>query len=73
MHFKYIQGTIQKDFDSVKESSRPERAIVFSTWAGQAASSVEADITGGSNVSSQAQSKQESSKNYTFMKGIYTF
>ncbi|KAL3367619.1 hypothetical protein AABB24_012046 [Solanum stoloniferum] len=75
-------GSIAKDIDSVKESSKPERASVFAKRAAQVAalhlnkkpaSSVEADITGGSTVSSQAQPKQEastaSSKNYTFKKG----
>ncbi|KAL6968493.1 hypothetical protein U1Q18_034295 [Sarracenia purpurea var. burkii] len=74
-----------KDFDSAKESSRPDRASVFAKRAGLAvsiqlrkrASSVEADITGGSTISSQAQPKLEtstaSSKNYTFKKGSVTF
>ncbi|KAL6978406.1 hypothetical protein U1Q18_020073 [Sarracenia purpurea var. burkii] len=74
-------GSTPKDIDSVKESSRPERASVFAKRAGQAgliqlrkpASSVEANITGGSTISSQAQPKQEastaSSKNYSFKKG----
>ncbi|KAA8543111.1 hypothetical protein F0562_021394 [Nyssa sinensis] len=74
-------GSVSKDFDSVKESSRPERTSVFAKRAAQAValqlkkptSSVEADITGGSTMSSQAQPKQEastaSSKNYTFKKG----
>lgn len=77
-----MQGSIAKDIDSVKESSKPERASVFAKRAAQVAalhlnkkpaSSVEADITGGSTVSSHAQPKQEastaSSKNYTFKKG----
>ncbi|XP_059295033.1 uncharacterized protein LOC132048122 isoform X1 [Lycium ferocissimum] len=75
-------GSIAKDVDPVKESSKPERASVFAKRAAQAAalhlnkkpaSSVEADITGGSILSSHAQPKQEastaSSKNYTFKKG----
>lgn len=64
----------------VRESSRPERASVFAKRAQavalhlkKPASSVEADITGGSILSSQAQPKQEvstaSSKNYIFKKG----
>ncbi|XP_060178403.1 uncharacterized protein LOC132608500 [Lycium barbarum] len=75
-------GSIAKVIDSVKESSKPERASVFAKRAAQVAalhlnkkptSSVEADITGGSTISSHAQPKQEastaSSKNYTFKKG----
>ncbi|XP_057964873.1 uncharacterized protein LOC131155636 [Malania oleifera] len=73
-------GPLPKDFDSVKESSRPEKASVFAKRAQvsalqlkKPASSVEADITGGSAVSSQALPKQEastaSSKNYTFKAG----
>ncbi|CAN4101181.1 unnamed protein product [Withania somnifera] len=75
-------GSIAKDIDSVKESSKPDRASVFAKRAAQVAalhlnkkpaSSVEADITGGSTLSSHAQPKQEastaSSKNYTFKKG----
>ncbi|TMW91761.1 hypothetical protein EJD97_013932 [Solanum chilense] len=71
-----------KDIEPVKVSSKPERASVFAKRAAQAAalhlnkkpaSSVEADITGGSILSSHAQPKQEastaSSKNYTFKKG----
>ncbi|KAH0638097.1 uncharacterized protein [Solanum tuberosum] len=75
-------GSSAKDVEPVKVSSKPERASVFAKRAAQAAalhlnkkpaSSVEADITGGSILSSQAQPKQEastaSSKNYTFKKG----
>ncbi|PSS14671.1 Spastin like [Actinidia chinensis var. chinensis] len=74
-------GSIPKDIDSVKESSRPERASVFAKRAGQAAliqlrkpaSSVEANITGGSTISSQAHPKPESStassKSHVFKKG----
>ncbi|KAK9281285.1 hypothetical protein L1049_004182 [Liquidambar formosana] len=74
-------GPTPKDFDAVKENSRPERASVFAKRATQAvasqqkkpASSVEADITGASAVSSQALPKQEastaSSKNHTFKEG----
>lgn len=71
---------VPKKMNSLKECSRPEKVSVFAKRAGQAASmqiikpasSVEANITGGSTVSSQ-QLKQEvstaSSKNYTFKKG----
>ncbi|KAL3359368.1 hypothetical protein AABB24_016104 [Solanum stoloniferum] len=75
-------GSSAKDVETVKVSSKPERASVFAKRAAQAAalhlnkkpaSSVEADITGGSILSSHAQPKQEastaSSKNYTFKKG----
>ncbi|KAK4357260.1 hypothetical protein RND71_022870 [Anisodus tanguticus] len=75
-------GSIAKDVEPVKESSKPERASVFAKRAAQAAalhlnkkpaSSIEADITGGSILSSHPQPKQESytasSKNYTFKKG----
>ncbi|KAL3328732.1 hypothetical protein AABB24_036050 [Solanum stoloniferum] len=75
-------GSSAKDVEPVKVSSKPERASVFAKRAAQAAalhlnkkpaSSVEADITGGSILSSHAQPKQEastaSSKNYTFKKG----
>lgn len=67
----------------MKESARPERSSVFAKRAGQAAlmhlrkptSSVEANITGGSTISSQAQPKQEAStatsKSYTFKTGLY--
>ncbi|KAL0370597.1 UNVERIFIED_CONTAM: hypothetical protein Sangu_0377800 [Sesamum angustifolium] len=58
---------------------KPERASVFGKRTSAAlhlrkpASSVEADITGGSAISTQAQPKQEastaSSKSYTFRKG----
>ncbi|XP_021608952.1 uncharacterized protein LOC110612481 isoform X2 [Manihot esculenta] len=73
-------GPTPKEADSVKESTKPERASVFAKRAVQAAfhhkkpiSSVEADITGGSTISSQGLPKQEtstaSSKNYTFKAG----
>ncbi|KAK4732251.1 hypothetical protein R3W88_025239 [Solanum pinnatisectum] len=75
-------GSSAKDVEPVKVSSKPERASVFAKRAAQAAalhlnkkpaSSVEADITGGSILSSHAQPKQEastaSSKTYTFKKG----
>ncbi|KAI9180491.1 hypothetical protein LWI28_005321 [Acer negundo] len=74
-------GSTPKEVDPVKESSRPERASALAKRASQTAllhhkkptSSVEADIMGGSTVSSQALPKPEastaSSKNYTFKKG----
>ncbi|KAL4351801.1 hypothetical protein GQ457_06G029940 [Hibiscus cannabinus] len=74
-------GSTSKEADPVKEPSRAERAYVYAKRAAQAAalqhkrptSSVEADITGGSSLSSQALPKQEvstaTSKNYTFKKG----
>ncbi|KAK8588238.1 hypothetical protein V6N13_087183 [Hibiscus sabdariffa] len=74
-------GSTSKEADPVKEPSRTERAYVYAKRAAQAAalqqkrptSSVEADITGGSSLSSQALPKQEvstaTSKNYTFKKG----
>ncbi|KAG8389476.1 hypothetical protein BUALT_Bualt02G0233300 [Buddleja alternifolia] len=72
-------GPITKEADSVKESSKPERASVYAKRTAavlhlkKPTSSVEADITGGSTISSQAQPKQEAStatsKNYTFKKG----
>ncbi|XWS46676.1 hypothetical protein CRYUN_Cryun14cG0088200 [Craigia yunnanensis] len=74
-------GSTSKEADAVKETSRAERASVYAKRAAQAAalqqkrptSSVEADITGGSSLSSQALPKQEvstaTSKNYTFKKG----
>uniref|UniRef100_A0A2P2MTQ0 AAA+ ATPase domain-containing protein n=2 Tax=Rhizophora mucronata TaxID=61149 RepID=A0A2P2MTQ0_RHIMU len=73
-------GSTLKEADSAKESSRPEKASAFTKRAGQAAlhqkkptSSVDADITGGSAMNSQALPKQEistaSSRNYTFKKG----
>ncbi|XP_044502674.1 uncharacterized protein LOC123223545 isoform X2 [Mangifera indica] len=70
-------GVLAKETDFVKESLRPERASVFAKRAAlvhkKPTSSVEADITGGSALSSQALPKPEastaSSKNYTFKKG----
>ncbi|PON96572.1 Spastin [Trema orientale] len=62
-------GPTLKDVDNVKEGPRPER-LLFAKRTVQAAaglshkkpaSSVEADITGGSTVSSQAPPKQETS------------
>ncbi|XP_041017130.1 uncharacterized protein LOC121259565 isoform X1 [Juglans microcarpa x Juglans regia] len=62
-------GPPPKDSDSVKEALRPDRASIFVKRAAQAAgfqykkpaSSVDADITGGSTLSSQAMPKQEAS------------
>lgn len=77
-----FQGTPSKDVDSTKESSRPERPSVFAKRSSQAgtlhhkkpASSVDAEIVGGSTVSSQATLKQEvstaSSKGTTLKTGI---
>ncbi|KAK6260219.1 ATPase [Theobroma cacao] len=77
-------GSTSKEADGVKETSRAERASIYAKRAAQASaaaalqqkrptSSVEADITGGSSLSSQALPKQEvstaTSKNYTFKKG----
>ncbi|MCD7468039.1 hypothetical protein HAX54_005826 [Datura stramonium] len=65
IHEFNAQGSIAKDIDSVKESSKPERASVFAKRAAQMAAlhlnkkpaGVEADITGGSTISSHAPSK----------------
>lgn len=66
----------------MKENMRGERASIFAKRAAQAAvlqhkkpaSSVEADITGASTVSSRALPKQETStatsKNYIFKAGM---
>ncbi|ESQ36643.1 hypothetical protein EUTSA_v10006579mg [Eutrema salsugineum] len=74
-------GSTAKEADSTKESSRRERLSVLAKRAVQAAvlqhkkptSSVEADITGGSTLSSQAVPRQEvstaTSKSYTFKTG----
>ncbi|CAH8305318.1 unnamed protein product [Eruca vesicaria subsp. sativa] len=77
-------GPTAKEADSSKESSRRERLTVFAKRAVQAAhaavlqhkkptSSVEADITGGSTLSSHAGVRQEvstaTSKSYTFKTG----
>ncbi|XP_041020942.1 uncharacterized protein LOC121262512 isoform X2 [Juglans microcarpa x Juglans regia] len=64
-----LPGGPTKDSDSVKEAFRTERASFFVKRAAQAAgfqhkkpaSSVEANITGGSTLSSQAMPKQEAS------------
>ncbi|KAK4758646.1 hypothetical protein SAY87_019947 [Trapa incisa] len=72
---------VTKDIDALKINMKPEKASVFAKRSSRASaaqhkkptSSVEADITGGSAVSSQAQPKQETStatsKNYKFKKG----
>ena len=77
-----FQGTPLKDVDSGKESSRPERPSVFAKRSTQSAalqhkkpaSSVDAEIVGGSTISSQAMLKQEvstaSSKGTTLKTGI---
>ncbi|XP_060961644.1 uncharacterized protein LOC115698051 [Cannabis sativa] len=73
-------GPMPKELDNVKEGPRPERLLfakrtVQSTGLShkKPASSVEADITGGSTVSSQVPPKQESStassRGNTFKKG----
>ncbi|KAL4383877.1 hypothetical protein GQ457_15G021800 [Hibiscus cannabinus] len=74
-------GLMSKDVDAMKETSRAENVTVYAKRAAQATalqqkkptSSVEADITGGSSLSSQALPKHEvstaTSKNYTFKKG----
>lgn len=68
-----------KDSDSVKEGPRPERLSIFAKRSSglqhkKPPSSVEADITGGSIVSSQALPKQEtstaSSRGATFKTGM---
>ncbi|KDO87280.1 hypothetical protein CISIN_1g000858mg [Citrus sinensis] len=73
-----LPGGSSKEADSVKESSRTEKASMFAKRAAllqhrKPTSSVEADITGGTAVGSQALPKPEistaSSKNYTFKKG----
>lgn len=73
-----------KDVDPVKVTAKPGRAYVHvkrpsrsaAAYNKKPASSVEADITGGSRLGSQ-QPKQESStatsKNYKFKKGIFLF
>lgn len=73
-----------KEADSARESSKLDRTSVFAKRPVQATlhqkkptSSVEADITGGSVLSSQTLPKQEtstaSSKNYTFKTGMFYF
>ncbi|KAF3636394.1 hypothetical protein T459_23414 [Capsicum annuum] len=76
-------GSIAKEVEPIKGSSKPERASVFAKFVAQmaalhlnkkTASSVEAEIIGGSILRSHAQPKQEastaSSKSYTFKKGL---
>jgi hypothetical protein len=77
-----FQGTPSKEVDSAKESSKPERPTVLSKRSGQAStlhhkkptSSVDAEIIGGSTLSSQAMLKQEvstaSSKGTALKKGM---
>ncbi|XP_039685765.1 uncharacterized protein [Medicago truncatula] len=74
-------GTPSKEVDSAKESSKPERPAVLAKRSGQAStlhhkkptSSVDAEIIGGSTLSSQAMLKQEvstaSSKGTALKKG----
>ncbi|CAI0469935.1 unnamed protein product [Linum tenue] len=76
-------GSTTKEADPVKEILRPERALFAKRVMQSAlhhkkpASSVEADITGGSIISSHALPKQEtstaSSKHCTFKTGILAF
>lgn len=58
-------GSTAKESESVKEASRPERASIFSKRTvlqhKKPASSVEADITGGSTLCSHTMPKQEAS------------
>ncbi|KAM3382280.1 hypothetical protein P3S68_007853 [Capsicum galapagoense] len=76
-------GSIAKEVEPIKGRSKPERASVFAKFVAQtaalhlnkkSASSVEAEIIGGSILRSHAQPKQEastaSSKSYTFKKGL---
>ncbi|RXH84347.1 hypothetical protein DVH24_027246 [Malus domestica] len=80
-----VEAPPPKDSDSVKEVPRLERVSTFTKRAAHAAgfkhkkptSSVEAEITGGSTVSSQALPKQEtstaSSRVNTFKQGMILF
>lgn len=80
-----FQGTPSKDADTAKESSRPERASVYAKRSAHVAalqhkkptSSVDADIIGGSSLSSQILLKQEvstaSSKGPTLKTGVLFF
>ncbi|XP_045799580.1 uncharacterized protein LOC123893817 isoform X2 [Trifolium pratense] len=62
-----LKGTPSKEVDSAKESSKPEWPSVLSKRSGQTSifhhkkptSSVDAEIVGGSTLSSQAMLKQE--------------
>jgi len=77
-----FQGAPAKELDSAKESSRPERPSVFAKRSSQTAtlhhkkpaSSVDAEIIGGSTLSSQAMLKQEvstaSSKGTSLKEGM---
>ena len=78
-----FQGAPSKEVDSAKESSRPEKpSSVFTKRSSQTAtlqhkkpaSSVDAEIVGGSTLSSQAMLKQEvstaSSKGTTLKEGM---
>lgn len=77
-----FQGTPSKEADSAKESSKPERPSVLSKRSSQAptlhhrkpTSSVDAEIIGGSTLSSQAMLKHEvstaSSKGIALKKGM---
>ena len=85
----WLQGPTAKESDSSKDSSRRERLTVIAKRAVQAAahaavmqhkkptSSVEADITGGSTLNSQAVMRQEvstaTSKSYTFKTGMIIY
>ena len=84
----WLQGPTAKEADSSKDSSRRERLTVIAKRAVQAAhaavmqhkkptSSVEADITGGSTLNSQAVMRQEvstaTSKSYTFKTGMIIY
>lgn len=86
-YLSFFQGPATREVDTVKENLNPKRASVFTTkWVSNTAgiitlkgpaSSVEAEITGGSTTSSQAQSKQEasttSSKSYAFKNGRVSY
>lgn len=80
-----FQGEPLKEIESTKESSKPERPIVITKRSTQAAaiqhkkpaSSVDAQVIGGSTLSSQAIPKQEvstaSSKGSTLKTGMLLF
>lgn len=82
---KQIQGQASQNTESAKEAARAERVNMFSKRAAHAAglrhkkptSSVDAEMTGGSTLSSQALPKQEtstaSSKGITFKQGMLFF
>ena len=82
----WLQGSPAREAESSKEGSRRERLSMLAKRAVQAAqalqhkkptSSVDADITGGSTLGSQALPKQEvstaTSKSYTFKTGMMGF